>query len=303
MASIITIAFPYPHFPRNFVITASALAIGFLGFLPVVFLTAPSHDVAYFAISAYILFSVLALFRPLEIYLRGYRILGLAKPITVSSGYFYVPSPIPADYGYFTVVRRAEGLNRSFSIQRAASLSSHPLLPEAHLLVADAQGNGKIMLPGYRLSGKYDGVVVLFFVPLYAVEFEKQRLVVQSANDIAEVFIQPTDFGFQGYLRSSLSRGVGADVYIGWTGSDVVQFLAVSGQNERFIYPQIQDAVIIVAHEEYITPENIVRALGRDVIVQGTGSFFLVLRVRFPFESEAYDSTRVWISSRAGGLS
>ncbi len=303
VARIVVIDSPWRGFARSFAITVSFLVIGFFIFLPVVFLAVPSPDVAYAIISAYVFFAVLALYSPLTKFHRMRKIRSLAASIVVSGDSFYVPSPISADYGYVTVVRRAEGLNRSFSIQSPQDFFKHPLLPEAHLIVVDRHGNGKIVLPGYRLLGEYDGVLVLFFVPYYAVEFEKQRLVIQSVNDIAEVFLQPSDFGFQGFLRAALSRGVSADVYVSWVGSDVVQFLAVTDKQETLVYPTIAEPTIIVTHEEYLTPERLAEALGVESLVQGTGSFFVTLRVRFPMEPDAYDSTQVWISSRAGGLS
>ena len=294
---------PRPGFMRSFRITAAFLLLAFFVFLPVVFVAVPNPDVAYAIIAAYIFFASLVIYAPLTTFLRGHSIRSIASSIGISGGYFYVPSPIPAEFGYVTVVRRAEGLHRSFSIQRPQDFSKHPLLPEAHLIVIDRHGNGKIVLPGYRLSGKYDGILVLFFVPYYAVEFEKTRLTVQSINDIAEVFLQPSDFGFNGYLRASLSRGVGADAYISWKGSDIAQFLAVSGQVETIQYPTITEPTIIVTHEDYLRPELLAEALGVDVLVQGTGSFFVTLRVRFPMETDLYDYTQVWISSRVGGLS
>ncbi len=295
---LVVIDAPSPSFRQNLVVSTAFLLLALLAFVPAALSVTRNVSTLYALFSAYIIFSALVLARPLSLYLRAARIRRLASSLNFTTDGFYVSEPIPAEYGYVTVVRRAEGLHRSFSFQMVRDLSQHRFVPDAHLLVIDRHGNGKIVLPGYRLSGRYSGILVLFFVPYYAVYFERDRLSVQSINDVADAFLQPTDIGFQGYLRYNLSRGVGADVYISWPGSDVVQFLAVSGQVENFAYPYIAEPVVVVTHEDYLRPELLASALGVDSLVQGTGNFRVTLRIRFPMEPDAADTTDVSITAR-----
>lgn len=298
MVRVVVIDTPGPRFVHGL-----ALLLAFSLIIPVLLLPFVGlSGVVVTALLFYAFLFLLLLYRPLSVFLRASRIRSVAESISVSGGYFYVPSPLPAEYGYFTVVRRAEGLHRSFTPYYVKDLSQHPLLPESHLVVVDRQGNGKILLPGYRLGGRFSGVLVLFFVPIYAVDFQKTRLSVRSLNDVADVFFRPTDFGFDGYLRHSFSRATEAVTYISWAGSDVAQVLAVSGRQESFTYPIIREPTIIVTHEEYIRPDLLADALGVDALVQGTGTFFVTLRVSFPMEPDQSDSAQVWVSSRVGGL-
>ncbi len=284
---------PRPGYLRS-VGFAIAFAFFFLAVLSfALYYTGVPMNYFHFAVLAYSLFTVYVLYTPVADLWRGYRVRRTLSHVSITREGFSID--IPCDYGYLTVWSDGSRVHYSFAKHGETESVAQALVPETHTLVASSDGRGKLVFPAFLPKGLfYSGVVVAFAVPSYAVNLDRDHLSVERANDRVDLFLEPTDKGFSGYLRYGFSRATKAVVSIVWRGLDVEQPLAQCPESQSVIYPTVSEPILLVAHEQFLTPRNLLTYLGVDSLVQGEGNFVLRLSLHLPMEEPASDEISVW---------
>jgi len=247
----------------------------------------------HFAVLAYALFAVYVLYMPVVNLWRGYLVRHVLSHVSVTQEGFSMD--LPSDYGYLTVWSDGSRVHYSFAKHGETDSVAQALVPETHTLVADRSGKGKLVFPAFLPKGfLYSGVVVAFAVPSYAVNLDRSHLSVEQANDRVDLFLEPADNGFSGYLRYGFSQATKAVVSLLWRGLDVEQNLAQCPESQSFVYPTISEPLLIVAHEWFLTPRSFLTYLGLNSLVQGEGNFVLRLSLYTPMEEPTSDEASVW---------
>ena len=293
MVRLLVIDGPRPGYLRS-VGLAIAFAFFFLAVLSFAFYYAGvPQSYFHFAVLAYTLFAIYALYEPVANLLRGYVVRRALAHVSVAQDGLAVD--LPCDYGYLTVWSDGFRVHASFAKHGEVESVAQALVPETHVVVADSSGKGKLVFPAFLPKGPlFSGVVIAFAVPTYAVNFDRGHLSVERADDRADLFLEPTDSGFSGYLRYGFSRATKATVSLVWRGLDVEQTLVQCPESQSFVYPLVSEPFVIVAHEQFLTPATLLRYLGLDSVVQGEGNFVLRLSLHFPMERPAIDDVSVW---------
>ena len=293
MVRLLVIDGPRPGYLRS-VGLAIAFAFFFLAVLAFALYAAgvPSNYFQ-FSILAYSLFVVYVLYGPTINLLRGYAVHKLLSHLSVTQDGFSLD--VPCDYGYLTVWSDGSRIHYSFAKHGEVDSVAQALVPETHVLVASKDGRGKLVFPAFLpRSPVFSGIIVAFAVPTYAIDLERNHLSVEQADDRADLFLEPTEGGFSGYMRYGFSRATKAVASIVWRGLDVEQPLASCPDSPSFVYPVISEPLLLVAHESFLTPPGLLEYLGVDSLVQGEGNFVLRLSLHLPMEEPVVDEASAW---------
>jgi hypothetical protein len=275
---------------------ASAIIFAFI-FLAIILVAMQYSGVpqAYYGvlILAYAVFALYILWTPISNVVKGVLVRSVAAKLRISSSGFGLNSP--CEYGFVTAWSDGRSHSISFAKHGDVDSVSQALVPETHTIVVGNDGSGRLVFPAFVLkSFPYRGVLVAFAVPIYSVILSRDHLAVEKGNDRADLFLEPTENGFSGYMRYGYSVATKSIVSLSWSGAMFEDPLCECPDVCSLVYPKITEPLVIISPEDFLSPSSFRAFMGLDSVVQGEGNFILRLRMKFPMDAPVEDEITVW---------
>ncbi len=300
MVRVIVLDAPSPSYFRRVASLVSFAFLALIALVLAVYFSPLPPQYFHFFVFAYVLFAAYILYTPVLNLVRGAVVRSLASRLVVSDSGFDLD--MPAEYGFITSWSGRTGAGISFAPRGQVDYVSQALVPETHTIVADSSRTGRLVFPAFvPRPFPFNRTVVAFAVPVYSTVLSKSHLYAEKGNDRVDVFLEPTDSGFSGYVRFGFTYATKATISLVWRGTDSEQVLCEVPACGEFVYPAVAEPLVVVAHSAFFTPDALRQFLGVDSVVQGEGNFIIRVQLRFPDGSVVSDTATVWSVPRTTG--
>ncbi|ADT84063.1 hypothetical protein [Thermococcus barophilus] len=231
---------------------------------------------------------------------------GFSSKIETEENLIILPKEEKAEFGTFlcssTIIMGKhmrgtyhEGLvfstSRRFEKEGKITVKELLLEPKECRVEVDVSGVGALKLPGFRLE---NGILILYILPKYIFEFSHENLTLATQEDYAQITFFPLEYGFGGEVSLSLNKA--KEVRVLLRGNKAEEFLFWDHEDGSFAYNFIDESLVIISHEKFITPKEFARSLGRVSIISGHGEFEIVGEMVLSLKKEVRESIKLAVT-------
>ncbi|NJE25149.1 hypothetical protein E3E22_00590 [Thermococcus sp. MV5] len=188
-------------------------------------------------------------------------------------------------------------VSRKFKEEEKMTTNELPLEPKEYRVEVEVSGAGRVELPGFRLD---NGILILYIFPKYVFQFSQASLMLSTSHDLVQITFNPTQFGFKG--RVSLNLEDAEEVEVILKGNTTRELLFWGDEEGEFDYEFIKDPILLISHENLITPKELANAFGKASLVSGHGEFELEARLRYLLKREAKENITFSVFLNQGGI-